>query len=96
MSKPTLDSVLDDLVDFAKSDDNKPIPHLSGWCIQEFHNLCGDVKCKCECHMNKPQTPFEKFQDLAKTVVRVPKKEVVKLEQKRKAMRKSKKKKPKK
>lgn len=41
-------------------------------------------------------TPFEKFQDLAKTVVRAPKKAVVKLEKKWKAKRKTKKKKPKK
>lgn len=46
--------------------------------------------------MNNPKPPFEKFQDLAKTVVNVPKKEVVKLEQKRKAKKKTKKRKPKK
>lgn len=44
--------------------------------------------------MSEP-TPFQKFEDLAKKVVRVPKKEVVKLEQKRKAKKKTKKKKPK-
>lgn len=50
-----------------------------------------------EAHpMNKPPTPFETFEQLAKTVVRVPKKEVVKLEQKRKAKQKTKKKKPRK
>jgi NADH pyrophosphatase NudC (nudix superfamily) len=43
--------------------------------------------------MTNTQTPFEKFQDLAKTVVNVPKKEVVKLEQKRKAKKKTKKRK---
>lgn len=41
------------------------------------------------------KTSFEKFQDLAKTVVRVPKKEVVKLKQKRKAKKKTKKRKTK-
>lgn len=46
--------------------------------------------------MNKPQTPFEKFEKLAKKVVRVPKKEIVKLEQKRKAKQKTKKKRPRK
>lgn len=45
--------------------------------------------------MSEP-TPFEKFEKLVTKVVRVPKKEVVKLEQKRKATRKPKKKKPKK
>lgn len=39
--------------------------------------------------MNNPPTPFEKFEQLAKKVVRVPKKEVVKLEQKRKAKKKN-------
>lgn len=95
--------VLGELVDYANSLENKPIPHLSSWCIQEFHSLCGDIKCKCECHMNKPETPFEKFEQLAKTVVRVPKKEIIKShkklvakkEQKRAAYKKSKKKKPK-
>lgn len=46
--------------------------------------------------MNNPKTTFERFEQLAKTVVRVPKKEVVKLKQKRKAKKKTKKRKPKK
>lgn len=45
--------------------------------------------------MSEP-TPFEKFEELTKKVVRVPKKEVVKLEQKCKAKNKTKKQKPKK
>ena len=46
--------------------------------------------------MKKTKTPFEIFQDLARAVTNIPKADVVKLEKKWKATRKTKKKKPKK